>query len=98
MNVRLMGLEGTSKIRRAVFIHSAAEAIRVLRKGLAATSAADHGAINVWKDRKGQYRVWAGQQLATKASETLTSLKDVRWWVSIWLRRIKNPALSSGGR
>lgn len=86
--MNLVGLENTRKIRRCMFARSGAEAVRVLRKGLAATAAGDTGAINAYQDRDGVYRCEAMRFMATVESQSFNSLRSVAKWYAVWLKKI----------
>ena len=85
----LRGLPGTSDVRECVFVGTAAQAIKNLRLGMAVSAASDNGAINMWDDAEGKYRCEAMRHMHTLEAKVFTNLKDVRRWVSEWLRKIQ---------
>lgn len=85
----LKGLPNTRYVRACKFFRSPTAAIRILRKGLAATSSGSNGAINVWKDRDGKYRCEAMRFKMTTNSTLFSSQSGVRNWLAFWLRQIQ---------
>jgi len=61
----------------------------IIKSGLAATSAADHGAINVWRDDAGKYRCHRMVFLAVKDSHEFDTLAQVRAWLPGALSKIR---------
>ena len=90
--MQLIGLAGTRKVRRCEFFGSASGAVNCLRRKVAATSAGNYGAINVWDDKDGSYRCEAMTHYVVRDSQVFTSLRAVRPWISTWLRKIHNGA------
>lgn len=86
--MQLRGLAGTRKIRHCEFVRTPAEAIHHLRKHVAVTAAGDRGAINMWDDNHGFYRCESMANKQTLDSQRYATLRDVRYWASIWFRRI----------
>ena len=85
----MTGLPDTAKVRRATYISNAVEATRLLSKGKVATTANDHGAITLWRDRYGRYRCEAHRNLSTIDSQSFTNLSSVRYWTRRWIKAIR---------
>ena len=86
--MQLIGLAGTRKVRHCEFFESPSGAVSCLRRKMASTSAGDYGAINVWDDKDGNYRCESMAHYNVLDSQVFSSLRAVRSWVSIWLRKI----------
>jgi hypothetical protein len=85
----LIGLPGVKGgIRVCEYFRSISGCRRILRDGLAATAAADNGAINVWRDDEGSYRCEAYRYKLTIAAESFSSFAKVADWLKVWLGRI----------
>lgn len=86
--MQLVGLPNTRKIRRCEWARSASAAVRLVRKRIAATAADDYGAIHVYDDKQGRYCCQAFRRFQCVDDRMFTSLKDVRGWWSLWLKKI----------
>ena len=84
----LRGLPDTAGTKECEFFNSVSRARAILRKGLAATSAGDDGAINVWKDDNGKWQCEAMRYMVTQDSQTCDRVKDIEPWVRTWLKKI----------
>jgi len=85
----LVDLPGTSGDKEADLFYSATAAVNSLRAGRAATAAGDNGAINVWKDDAGNYRVELMRYRSTVMSASLSTLRAVRAHVKEYLALIQ---------
>lgn len=83
---QLTDLPGVSKkVVDCSFFRTINQCFNGLRKFNAVTAAGDNGAINVWRDDAGKYRVAFYRRLCTVASETFDSQKQVRIWLQQWM-------------
>jgi hypothetical protein len=89
MKMTLTGLTNTRKVRKCEFVSSATAVLRCLRKKVAATTAGDYGAINVWGDKDGDYRCDAMRYCATVDFQIFTNLNDVFTWSKKWIKEIE---------
>lgn len=87
--MQLIGLPDARKIRKAECFRSIAQCLRILRKGFAATTASDEGAINVWKDRHGRWRGERQRYMIKQSETTCTNLDLLRAWLKEQLPKIE---------
>lgn len=66
-------------------------AMKVARTGAAATAANDHGAINIWRDRKHRLHAVFCRHLVYLNHTELATLADLELWLKKWW-----PALTDG--
>lgn len=86
----LENLEGVKKKKvSAEHFSKAKEVPAIIANGNAATTAAYNGAINVWKDDKGNIRCESMRYLQSLDKETFSDINEVVKWCNIWLRKIK---------
>lgn len=71
------------------FFNSVNEAIDILKLGLVATTAADNGAINVYKNDEGFYHCEAMRNCASFSKEEFSNLTNVRMWLKKYISEIK---------
>ncbi len=87
---QLVGLDGTDgKAQEAGMFFSVSGAFRVLRQGLAATTAADNGAINVYVDDANKYRCEVMRYMVSIDARQFTTQEQVRGWLTKWLPKIQ---------
>lgn len=85
----LINLEGVSaKETECEFIGSVSSLKKILRKGKAATTARDGGALNVWRDDNKILRGSAHVHLKTIEKVQFKNLNEATKWVVKWLKII----------
>jgi len=87
--MELVGLANTAEIRECKIFRSPTACLNILRQGFAATAADDNGALNVWADNDGKYRVEAQRHYSTLDSRIYSTQLQLRRWLKRWLRVIK---------
>lgn len=86
----LAGLPGTDGgPRDAEMFSSASAALKILRKGLAATTAGDNGAINVYRDDSNKYRCEMMRHMVSMDAQQFTTQAEVREWLRQWMLEIE---------
>jgi hypothetical protein len=86
---KLIGLEGADGTARdCEFFSTPSRALKILRSGVAATAAADNGAINVWRDDDGMYRCERFRMMSRKAHASMKTQKEVVVWLKVELPKI----------
>ena len=85
----LKGLPNTSEDKEAVLVDSINGFLKAIRAGKAATTAADHGAINVWINDSGEYQCEAMRYKTTLSARTFRSQFAVRLWLRQWMQEIR---------
>lgn len=85
----LSGLKGTDgKNIDCIFIDKGADIESVLGDGLAATTAGDNGAMNVYKDNDGNIRCEIMRYMRTIEEKVFTTTEQAVEWVDEWLPKI----------
>jgi hypothetical protein len=84
MMVTLKDLDGKPGLTRAEFVENRTAALRVARTGKAATSAGDNGAINIWRDRRGQLHARFSRYRVTENYAKGMTLGDLGAWLKKW--------------
>lgn len=85
----LIDLPGTNgREIECEFATSVAGMIRGITRHMAATTAGDHGAVNVWVDDEGRYRSNFYRFMSTKDEQVFTSVKSLREWLKVWMPRM----------
>lgn len=87
--VTLKCLEDAPNTVEAAPFESLTEGLRLFRSHAAITAAGDNGAINVWRDHAGRYRVSHYRYLALIDGRVLSTLKQVREWLKTHLPQIQ---------
>lgn len=88
--MQLTDLPGTDgKPREAHSFKRPAEALSRLHAGMAATTAGDRGAINVWRDDEGKTRVEVMRHYCKIAEMSGVADVQIRAFLRKWLREIK---------
>jgi len=86
----LSGLPGTDgKPRDGEMFSSVSRAFDILRRGLAATTAGDTGAINFYVRDDGLYHCEVMRHMVTEDSKQFKTQKDARAWLKKWLPKIQ---------
>jgi hypothetical protein len=86
----LVDLRGVAGGRReARIVRTPSAAIKALRAGLAATSAGDNGALNIWTDDTGAYRCESMKFMVTLESRVFNKQSSVVKWFKQWWARIQ---------
>jgi len=76
-------------VRHCERFRSGTEAVKLLRRKVAATAADDNGALNIWDDKFGKYRCEAMRYYVTLESKSFTALAEVAKWAAAWLIKIR---------
>lgn len=86
----LIGLKGTDgKDRPVRFFHNISQALRFLKEDKATTAAGNNGAINLYIDDNGKYRMSLFRWLVCKDERLYTNLNMVKQTLKEWLLSIK---------
>jgi hypothetical protein len=87
---KLIGLEGLSaKEVDCLFIEKAADIEVILRNGLAATTARDNGALNIYKDENDKIRCESMKHFRSLDKQIFDDISDAKKWATKWIRKIK---------
>lgn len=88
---------GTIKPRGKHMARTVSGLMAILRKGRICSSAADCGAVTVWKDDKGAYRCEFDRHRVPFNEATFDTKAAVRRWLKEWLpQTLKSPGDSRG--
>lgn len=84
---QLINLPGVKDgtITDVVFARSVSGAMKSLVQHRAVTGAGDHGAWTVWRDDDGRFRCDFSRFRCTVAEKELSTKREVRDWLSVWL-------------
>lgn len=91
--MNLIGLPGTDGKEVAVnMVRSASAALQSIRNKRPATMASDNGAITLWIDDDGKYRVAFHRYWCALDERQLSSLVKVRRWLREWMPKMEREA------
>lgn len=62
--------------------------MKILRKGIGATTANSNGALNIWRDDKGKYRCAAYKYCSLLEEQIFETQKELAQWIKTWLPKI----------
>lgn len=85
----LTGLPDTRKVRKTLMFSTITQALKILRKRVAASTASDEGAINIWNDKFGMWRCERQRYMITQSSGAFKTLKEVAAWLKVELPKIE---------
>lgn len=86
----LLNLEGVkAKITNCEFFSTPEEMELILKNGVAATTAGDNGAINVYRDDEGAIRCEAMRHLSSIDKKIYQDIEGAKAWSKKWLKKIK---------
>lgn len=87
--MKLTGLAGTNgNDIECKFINKGKQIEAILNDGIAATSAGDNGAINIWKDDEGFIRCESMRFMISLEKAAFEKMPDAVKWANKWLKKI----------
>jgi hypothetical protein len=87
---QLINLKGTNgKAIDCKFIKKGSEIRSILKSGIAATTAGNNGAINIYTDDNGDIRCEAMRFMVSLEEKVFQHIKDAINWTNEWLPKIK---------
>lgn len=84
----LNGLPDTRKIRKTKFFRTIPQALKIIRKRVAATAASDNGSISIWDDRNGFWRAERDVHFIPRSHFKGKTKRELVAWLKIELPKI----------
>ena len=86
---QLVDLPGVNRILSCQYVRSVEQALRVIQRRRAVTSAGSHGAINVWRDDARQLRSEFHRHRHTLSEAQHPDLESLRRWLETWWPKLE---------